>query len=65
MSKTYSRGSFVFRGGYTPNSLFLGGTKLLLLGSNSVIFMGGQSFLFIFRRGHEEVAKKCGENGVK
>ena len=59
-----------FRGSPIPYSLFLGGAKpfLLFLGgleSNSGILRGGQSFLFIFRGGHEEIAKKCPENGLK
>ena len=33
--------------------------------SNSGMLRGGQGFLFMFRGGHEEIAKKCPENGLK
>ena len=49
-----------FQEGTKPFLLFLGGVE-----SNSGILRGGQSFLFIFWGGHEKIAKKCPENGLK
>ena len=45
----------ILRGG-KPFLFFLGGLE-----SNSGILREGQSFLFIFKGGHEKIAKKCPE----
>ena len=69
VSKSSSGGGVPrFRG--SVDHIHIWGDKTIFIifkegGEYSGILRGGQGFLFMFRGGHEEIAKKCPENGLK